>query len=465
MKTAIAKYNWITNNAYRLDASYHLSDGRQTKFLIEKSPLGTTSLSNLTTDIFMGPRFKRYYVDNKETGVPFMGGSDMQKNDLTNLKLISKTMTKNINQLYLKRNWILVTRSGTIGQTVFTNSDFENKTATEDVIRIIANEEVIKSGFLYAFLVSKYGYNLLTQSTYGAVIRHIEPHHLKELPIPIFKNDIQEKIHNLILKASELRVKANKIFNEVIERIEKPYRISSNKKVKYFSTNIKEIKLGDKFTNENRLEVDYYTPERKNIIELIKQNKWKLLGDISSNINISNLRSRIFVKKGITLITGQSLGLLKPDLSKQISKRYTPKVSENITKDGDILVSAFGTIGKVELAYRNFYSGVFASQQLARIRTKREEIHPGYIYFFLKSKIGQEQMLKFKTGSVIEWLNSHNFASIVVPVPEDKGEEIGSAAYDISLKRQKAYELENQAIQIIENEIASWQKSNTQQEA
>jgi len=186
MKIEVAKRKWITDNAFRLDASYHLSDGRQSEFIIKKSPLGFSSLSSLTSDIFMGPRFKRYYVDNEGNGVPFMGGADMQKTDLTNLKLISKKMTKSINELYLKKHWTLVTRSGTVGNTAFTSEDFEGKTATEDVIRIIADSNKIKPGFLYAFLSSKYGYNLIVQNTYGAVIQHIEPHHLKKIPIPSF---------------------------------------------------------------------------------------------------------------------------------------------------------------------------------------------------------------------------------------------------------------------------------------
>ena len=164
------------------------------------------------------------------------------------------------------------------------------------------------------------------------------------------------------------------------------------------------------------------------------------------------------MNKGVTLVTGQSLGLLKPDLSKQLSKKLTRNIDKNLTLDGDILVTAFGTLGKVEYCYKNFYTGVFASQQLARIRVHKEKIDEGYVYLFLRSKIGQSLIQKFKTGSVIEWANWNNFCSIPVPIPKDKGKRLGEIAREVVTRFQRAYALETQAIELVEKEIESWEK-------
>ena len=454
MKTLIVNSQWI-NGDLRIDSKYHLSDGRLTKLKIKKSPFQVEILANVSLSIYNGPRFKRYYVNDAQQGIPFMGSSDMLKTNFFDLKYISKKLSKNLAELYVKKDWILVSCSGTIGNTVYTNSDFEGKTASQHIMRIIPDPNKIKSGFLYAYLSSKYGYSLLTQGTYGAVIQHIEPHHLNELPVPVFPDSVQEEVSKLITDAASLRVKANKLLEECLSTIDTSFVFEKPQNI--YTVNIKEIKSGDKFTNESRFESDYYQPSTNKVIEQIKGTTYALLGDLCHSVSISNLRGRIFVKNGFTLFTGQSLGLLKPDMSKQLSRKLTKNIAENTTLDGDILVSAFGTLGKTEFCYKNFHTGVFASQQLVRIRTDREKVHPGYLYLFLKSKAGQLLIQKYKTGSVIEWANWNNFSSIPVTIPVDQGAALGTYAEKIAVTSQLAYEKEQQAIKIIENEIESWQ--------
>jgi len=141
-----------------------------------------------------------------------------------------------------------------------------------------------------------------------------------------------------------------------------------------------------------------------------------------------------------------------------LSLKFTKNIEKNTSKESDILISVFGTIGKIEYSYNNIYQGVFASEQLIKVSVKPELIHPGYLYAFLKSKLGQIQLQKYKTGSVIEWIIENNVASIAVPIPSDKGLFIGSIVNKLTLMRQEAYNYETIAIKLIENEIAKWQQ-------
>ena len=152
MKIQPATSHWFGEQGVRLDASYHLSEARQAKLHIDRSPYKVEKLGNVTDAIFSGPRFKRFYVNNPEKGVPFLSGSDMQKADFSSLKWISKKLTKSISELYVQQGWTLITRSGTIGKTAYAREDFLGKTAAEDVIRVVADSIQIKSGYLYAFL-------------------------------------------------------------------------------------------------------------------------------------------------------------------------------------------------------------------------------------------------------------------------------------------------------------------------
>jgi type I restriction enzyme, S subunit len=456
MKVYQSKSSWFKEGDLRLDASFHLSEGRIAKIKLKSCPYGIELLSSVCLDIFNGARFKRYYVSKRELGVPFMGNSDMLKSDFQKLKLLSRKHTYNLKPLTIDSNWILVSCSGTIGKTVYTNQEFSGKTASQHVMRIVPNNKKILGGFLYSFLTSTYGFSLLTQGTYGAVIQHIEPHHIEDLPVPIFPDEQQKKIHNLVQEASSLRVEANKTLNDVIRKIDSQFKYK--KTSKSYVVNIKSIKSGNEYTNEARLESDYYNPSTNSVIKQIKESNWKYLGAVADEIHRSGLRDRTFVSKGIPLVTGQNLNLSRLTDLKQLSRRFTRNIEKNITQKNDILVTVLGTIGKIEFVFDNMYQGVFASEHMCKIKIDSKELHPGYVFAFLKSKVGNIQLLKHKTGSVIEWIKENNIGSVMIPIPEDKGQSIGEKVISLTNKRELAFKKENEAIDLVEKEIESWQK-------
>lgn len=137
MKLIIAESKWLNDSDLRIDGKFHLSDGRVARLTIGKSPYVVKTIGSVTKDIFYGGRDRRVYVEDSSKGVPFMGISDMLKSDLNSLKYISTKNTKNLKSYILSSGWTLVSRSGTIGNTVFTNSDYASKAASEHIIRII----------------------------------------------------------------------------------------------------------------------------------------------------------------------------------------------------------------------------------------------------------------------------------------------------------------------------------------
>lgn len=116
----------------------------------------------------------------------------------------------------LKENMILITRSGTIGKITLTPKHWEKWVANEHVIRVEpASSEI--AGYLYVFLASDYGHELITRFTYGAVVDEIDHHHVSKIPIPLLKDEaIQNKINNLALEANEKRTRAYHLEQEAI---------------------------------------------------------------------------------------------------------------------------------------------------------------------------------------------------------------------------------------------------------
>lgn len=180
-----------SSQAHRMESSYHIADGKFYDAFIRDNflwkPLGDVSKSISRPDIF-----KRMYVDN---GITFLGGTDIMLSIPDSKKKLSKK-TPHIDDFMVDEGWILLPRSGTIGDVVYTTSQHAQKLVSEDVIRIIPND-ILSGGYVFAFLSSKIGRALIQRPIFGSVIQHVEPPLLKTMPIPVIEDEKMEEISDL----------------------------------------------------------------------------------------------------------------------------------------------------------------------------------------------------------------------------------------------------------------------------
>ena len=93
--------------------------------------------------------------------------------------------------------------------------------SSQHAIKIVPDPELIRPGYLYAFLSGGYGRPLLTGSTYGAIVQHVEPHHVARIPVPLAPDDVQDEAHRLVNEAAEMRTEASGELRAVIREIER----------------------------------------------------------------------------------------------------------------------------------------------------------------------------------------------------------------------------------------------------
>lgn len=456
MKILKTKYNWLKESGWRIDASYHLSDGPLTKIKFKKSPYEMTKLRNETSSIFKGNIFKRTYVNTSENGYPFMTASDIMKPEVKVNKFISKKYTNQIDKLILKKDWILLTRSGTLGNSIFTTEDFEGIVGTDDLIRIIPKEDKIKKGFLYAYLASKYGYGLITQSGYGGVVKHIEPHHIEDLPIPIFTPKKQIQIHNYIMETSRLRVEANReiktLQDEIIIKLSK---FKDDSFTKYGTTYSNKVLL-----KEKRFDASYYISEGRLIHNNIVKGNYKLLSSISEIFHpmlFGKKQLKGTPVKGNPLFKSSSMMKLFPETDFWLSLRKEIKYSKLKVKEDWVLISRTGTVGNV-VAISKELSGIYIDDHMIRVIPK--ENYSGIIYLYLTTLFGKSLITSQKYGSVQDVINSDYIGRIPVPkelLSDDYLERTRVGVKSAFNKKDKANLLEKKAIKLIENEIESWQ--------
>ena len=160
--------------------------------------------------------FKRCYVEN---GLMFLGGADIFLANPQSKKFVSRTKTADVPTLTIKEGMILMPRSGTIGNVAIATSQHAHKLASEDVIRIYSNS-TITTAYIYAFLSSNIGKNLIQRYTFGSVIQHVEPHLLNDIPIPILDSELMNKIGHLVITNKNYLGRAGDIEQTAIKKIE-----------------------------------------------------------------------------------------------------------------------------------------------------------------------------------------------------------------------------------------------------
>ncbi|SDD85734.1 Type I restriction modification DNA specificity domain-containing protein [Dyadobacter soli] len=471
MKVLQVKNSWFSDSDLRLDASYHLSDGPIAKARLKTSPYSLTTLKNECDKIFSGAIFKRTYVNSYKYGWPYLTGSDMVKADINSGKYISKKSTKQAEELRIQKDWILISCSGTLGNCVFTNSDFEGRIGTHDLIRVIPNEKSVKKGYLYAYLASKYGYGLLIQSSYGGVVKHIEPHHIENIPIPILPEAQQQEINNLITKATDLRVEANGLLKVSIEKFYDGINLAQehlealNKPLEREISNSYKISMNE--LSANTFRGRNYSPRKQRIINVLKTGEHNNLRDVLSVDPFYGARYKRIEShslNSVELLSQGDIFDLKPK-GRSIATRSIKNLHQEIVSKGTILIPAQGTLGENEIFGRaKFVWGYLEKKVIAghamRFIPDERRIQPGYLFAVLSSSLWFRMLRNTVYGT--------NLLGFIVPLINDlpiprignvKESEIDQLVKDAYEMLTIANEYEYRAIEFVENEIESWQKS------
>lgn len=205
----------LCSQNHRFEGSYYGADGAEYEKLI-RANYDNQPLSDFFYDISRPDIFKRKYVSGS-AGLIFLGSSELFMATPQSAKFVSKK-TPNLEQLILQEGWVLLPRSGTIGDVAYATSQHAQKLASEHVIRL-KPDNILRGAYAYAFLSSKAGKAILQRPIFGSVIQHIEPPMLKIIPVPIFENKFEE-IANLVISANKKLGDAGKLELDAIAMVE-----------------------------------------------------------------------------------------------------------------------------------------------------------------------------------------------------------------------------------------------------
>lgn len=467
MKSSSINIKYIRDAHVRFDGSYHLSEGVMCKQLVNSSPYGLLKIEDAAERIFNGNRIKRVYISNKEYGLPFLSSSDILCADLDNVKYASRRYTSAIEDMTLGEGWTLITRSGTIGNCAYTNKQHAQKLASEHVIRLIPNN-ILKGGYVYAYLASKYGYAMLTQGTFGGVIQHIEPDFVGSIPIPKLPENFQSEVDDLVKESAKLRSDATELLKEAerVLKAEAGLRNLTTDDYEYFGPRVSGRKLAAfvvdrKEISATSIHAFNYSRRIKELVNGLPCQTVPLKDVLDDNQLASPSSVPVTETKpgyGIKLINQSDIFNVKIG-GKWISKL---KVNmSNLLTYGEVLIAKIGTMGENESFCRSVFVGEELEGQLVssaffRLNTVAD-IPSGYLYAWLASDYGFRLIRATQAGTKLLYPIPKLLQGIPVPmIARDKMEEIDRMVREAHTMRHQANQKELKAIAMVEAEIEKW---------
>lgn len=464
LKWCSASLSDIIAKGKRLEASVFDIEAKQAWAQIQHGKYGAIMLggdNGIIKTAYYPSRFKRIYC-GRENGEPFFLPSQMAEIYPKAEKYISPSTKCDIEELRLKPNTLLLTRSGTIGSVSCVSKTNLGKVYSDDVIRVTFNEDY-DLGFVYTFLKSKTGNKILTTNGYGSVITHLEPEHLASVPVPNAPADLRKSIHELIVRSFELRDESNELIDKAEALLKDELCLPDigafdlRLYKKEASVDTFSVKLSDM---AGRFEASYHAPITAAITKHLRRYAAEVttIGDsrISKKMILPGRFKRVYVDEGygVVFFGGRSIGELDPTDKRYLSfSQHDKKIKEELTiKEGMILITCSGTIGNIALVPKHWDNWAM-THDIIRLVTEKDMT--GYVYIWLQSVYASTLLNASSYGSVVSHIEKEHLANIPIPLLKNREvqQQINNLALEASQRRYHAYQLEQEALEIMDSQI------------
>jgi type I restriction enzyme S subunit len=435
-----------------------MSGALEARDALNRLPI-TEKLESVTKRIFHAGREGRTWVDDSKYGVRFLGSSDILAADLSTLPLISKKQVERNPLFTLSDGWTLISRSGTVGRMAYVRPDMAGLACSEHVLRVVPDFGRIPPGYLYAFLSSRYGVPLIVSGTYGAIIQHIEPEHIADLPVPRFAPDFEANIHSKVNEAAALLSRYQKLVKESTDELFEAVGLRDITAAYWHSLG---VDTGFSATTDvTTLRALNFNPRFAGLKRTIQSKPHKKLSEICvpGSLARGGRFKRVDAAPGYAyqMIGQKELFWLKPE-GRWIAKSAMDV--ESLGVPGATMVAAQGTLGESELYCRaEFVWGPWTemafSEHILRVIADESVMPRGCMFAFMRSETAFRMLRSISTGSKLQDHHYKMRGELPVPYPDrDIQLEIHAKVVAAYEARHKGVALMDEATQLVEQEIA-----------
>ncbi len=382
-------------------------------------------------------------LNEENLGYPILRLNEFESNFIGIPSKYCNSITQDIfENLRLLKNDVLICRTNGnpkyVGKSAIVMEDTQFAYASY-LFKIRPIKEKINSSTLSIFLNSKYGRQEIEKYSMVSNQANFSPAKFKEIKIPIFSNNFQSQIENLIKTSYQKLEESKTLYKEAEELLLKELDLLD---FKPSEENIATKSFKESFETSGRLDSEYYQPKYDEIIEKIKSYK----GGFENLQTACRLKNKNHTPKenqyyqyvelsnigntgditGFTYEMGQDL----------------PSRARRLIKSNDVIISSIeGSLEKVALVTNKFDNSL-CSTGFYVLDSKK--INSETLLVLFKNKVFQQILKQNCSGTILTAINKDEFSNIVIPIIDT------SIQNQIEEKIKKSFELKEQSKKLLD---------------
>ena len=302
-----------------------------------------------------------------------------------------------ISQYIVKKSDLIISIVGTIGLTNIIDSSLDNANLTENCAKISNLKEGYNMEFIYYYLNSNLGQNLIQESTVGAVQKKLPIKNIRSLKIPFPTSDIQNKIVKILSVIDQKIENCNSINKNLLSIADAIFK--------------KEFRNFDEYLEEDLISSDF---------GLIPKNWYYKTLDEISDVAIGKTPPRketwwFSEKEGVKWVSIKDLGNSGTyifETSEYLTEEAIDKFNVKLIPEDTVILSFKLTVGRLGITTDEMTT----NEAIAHFKLDSESpISKEYLYLYLKNFNYDELG---STSSIAKAINSKIVKKIPILVPE-----------------------------------------------
>src|SRR3989339_275127 len=423
MQYSVVNFNQL-QKGIRIDADYYLPEFLKTDELLNNATFSSLNefCNFCKKGIFdISPDYYR------EEGVPLIRTSEIKDPllNFTSTVYLDEDVHKIHKKTQLTEGDIVFTKIGAyIGDVAILPPKFPKYNFSQNVTGLSIKKDRIESGFLLAYLLSKFGRNQILRVAMLSGQGKLELEDIRNLKIANVSQSLRGNIHKLVFTANQYKENSSLFYLQAEQLLLSELGLLDwkPKHTLSFVKNFSDTK------ESNRFDAEYFQPKYEEIIEAVKkyQNGFDELGNLVKIKKSVEPGSDAYQEKGIPFVRVSNLSKFELSDNNQqfISEELYEELKTHQPKKGEILLSKDATLG---MAYylNEEPQKMIVSGGILRLKMDSKQILPEYLTLVLNSVIVQKQIERDAGGSIINhWRPDQVKATLIPILKEDKQKEI-----------------------------------------